>query len=91
MKPQDIFGLAIRVLGLVLLFAGFMGVPIFVRQLFSVGFWHWRVVLELVLVFVQSVALPLLLAVWFLRGAPLLVRLAYPGRDPRSDGRPEQQ
>jgi hypothetical protein len=84
MKPKDIFGLIVRLVGLIFLynaaekvplalsatFSGFKGVSGngFLNALFMVG---W----------------PLAVAVWMLRGAPPISRLAYPDESKSSDSR----
>ena len=71
MKPKDIFNLAIRVLGLVFLYHGLSGLPTLIPMLFSGA----------VIPFAVGglmVAWQLLLGYWFLRGAPPIMRIAYP-------------
>jgi hypothetical protein len=75
MTPRDLFLLAIRILGLVFLYHGLMALPttlfgafasLFGRSplgFFGMGFMAlW----------------PLALAFWLIRGAPFVLRLAYP-------------
>lgn len=75
MNSRDLFLLAIRILGLVFLYHGLMALPTSLfgafASLFSrapLGFFG-----------MGFMALwPLFLAQWLLRGAPVLIRLAYP-------------
>ncbi len=67
MKPKDIFSLAIRILGLVFLYHGLSILP----MMLSGGFRN-------LLMAIIMIGWPLLVAYWLLRGAPLLMRLAYP-------------
>jgi len=83
MKPKEIFTLSARLLGLVFLYHGLQVAPLAVAQLygailaFSIGSGLTNLVI---------VGWPLLLAYWLLRGAPFLVRIAYPD----GGGRPER-
>jgi len=77
MKPKDIFILVIRVLGLVFLYHGLSAL---VPLLFSAAILPFAVS-------ALMVVWQLLLAYWLLRGAPLLMRIAYPettGRSPKA-------
>ncbi len=75
MTARDLFLLAIRILGLVFFYHGLMALPTTLFGAFAslfggapLGFFG-----------MGFMALwPLLLAQWFLRGAPLLMRWAYP-------------
>jgi hypothetical protein len=71
MKPKDLFSLAVRILGLVFLYHGLSALPTLLPTAFS------RTVGGLFIA-VLMVGWPLLLAYWLLRGAPLLMRIAYP-------------
>ena len=78
MKPKDIFKLAIRVLGLVFLYHGLSGLPTLIPLLFSGA----------VIPFAVSalmVVWQLILGYWFLRGAPFIMRVAYPETAERQD------
>ena len=74
MKAKDIFGLAIRFIGLVFLYQSRAAVPsaiLSVCPVFPHFFWR-NLIPSLILV-----GWPLLVAYWLLRGAPPLMRLAY--------------
>lgn len=73
MKPKEIFSLAVRVLGLVFLYQGLTAVPTQIPLLNAA-----RSLGQLTF-FLFLTAWPLLIAWWLLRGAPLLLRVAYPG------------
>src|SRR5258706_8355375 len=82
MKPKRIFSIAVRLLGLVFLYHGLQAVPTAVMQ-----FWSSVTSANPGGVF-ASFALagwPLLVAYWLLRGAPLLMRIAYPKPDKHSE------
>lgn len=83
MKAKDLFGLAVRILGLVFLYHVLSALPgVIVAVL---GGDPIRPVLFMF-------AWPLLVAYWFLRGAPLLMRLAYPDANLKaSEGGPLKQ
>ena len=70
MKSKDIFILAVRVLGLVFLYHGLSSMPTILPLAFarSIGNWFISVIM---------VAWPLVLAYWLVRGAPLLIRIAF--------------
>lgn len=75
MKPQDILKLAVRLLGLVFLYHGLQVLPMAVIQFCtavpsgSVGSMFTSLVMA---------GWPLAVAYWLLRGAPLIMRIAYP-------------
>ena len=74
MKPKEILQLAVRLLGLVFLYHGLSGVPTLLPVALSgVG----NLFLPLFML-----GWPLLLAYWLLRGAPLIMRIAYPDTTP---------
>ncbi|MCD6050618.1 MAG: hypothetical protein K0Q55_2021 [Verrucomicrobia bacterium] len=75
MKPPEIFKIALRILGLVFLYHGLIQLPMTIVQIIS-AFANRNVPQALFTLIMLS--WPLLLAWWLLRGAPLLVRLAYP-------------
>jgi hypothetical protein len=70
MTPKSVFGLAVRVLGLVFLYRGLSALPE-ILSIFSTG--SFRSSLGIIIM----IAWPLLLAFWLIRGAPLLIRIAY--------------
>jgi hypothetical protein len=75
MKPRDIFGIAVRLLGLVFLARGLILVPEAADSLFRslVHFDPYQIFSGLWLA-----GWPLLAAWWLVRGAPPLMRIAYP-------------
>jgi hypothetical protein len=75
MRTKDIFGLVIRLTGLWFLYQSLSGVPTAIAGIFPV-FPHYYV--RNIVPSLLLVGWPLLLAYWFLRGAPPLMRLAYP-------------
>lgn len=76
MKPHEILKLGVRLLGLVFLYQGLAILPASVVQLsvFVVGLKIGSALTSLL-----QAGWPLLLAYWLLRGAPLLMHIAYPG------------
>ncbi|MPN22189.1 hypothetical protein SDC9_169572 [bioreactor metagenome] len=81
MKPHEILKLGVLLLGLVFLYQGLAILPASVVQLFVfvVG-----LNIESTLTTLLQAGWPLLLAYWLLRGAPLLMRIAYPVPDSTS-------
>jgi hypothetical protein len=75
MKPPEIFKIALRILGLVFLYHGLLQLPMTVVQL--IGAISGKAIPQALFTSIM-LAWPLLVAWWLLRGAPLLVRLAYP-------------
>lgn len=75
MRAKDIFGLIVRLTGMWFLYQSLSGVPTVISSIFPVfpHFYARNIVPSLL-----YVGWPLLLAYWFLRGAPPLMRLAYP-------------
>ena len=71
MTPKSVFGLAVRGLGLVFLYRGLSALPE-ILSIFSTG--SFRSSLGIIIM----IAWPLVLAFWLIRGAPLLIRIAYP-------------
>ena len=75
MKPQDILKLAVRLLGLVFLYHGLQTLPTAVVQFcmavpsMNIGSMFTSLVMA---------GWPLAVAYWLLRGAPLVMRIAYP-------------
>jgi hypothetical protein len=79
MKPKDIFGLIVRLLGLIFVYESAEKVPL----AFSAVFPGFRSVSGLgILSALFMVGWPLAVAYWLLRGAPPVSRLAYPD-DPK--------
>ena len=74
MKAKDIFGLAIRFIGLVFLYQSLGAVPSAIQSVCPVfPHFFWRNLIPSLIL----VGWPLLVAYWLLRGAPPLMRLAY--------------
>jgi hypothetical protein len=75
MKPPELFQLALRILGLVFLYHGLAPLPMVLVQFLSAfrGPNTGQVLFTIVML-----TWPLFLAWWLLRGAPQLMRLAYP-------------
>jgi hypothetical protein len=80
MKAKDVFGVAVRIIGLAFLYHGLSHVttafgdlcPLFPPP--SIKYLNFR---SLIPNFI-TIALSLLIAWWMIRGAPWLLRLAYP-------------
>jgi hypothetical protein len=70
MTPKNVFILAVRILGLVFLFRGLLELPE-ILSIFSTG--SFRSSFSIIVM----IAWPLVLAFWLIRGAPLLVGIAY--------------
>ena len=75
MKPRDIFGLIVRLVGLIFVYNGLVNVPLACSALS-----HGRFGQGLYTAF-MIVIWPLLVAFWLFKGAPPLSRLAYPNPD----------
>lgn len=75
MKSKELFGLAVRVIGLVFLYQGLAAVPTAVASICPV-FPHFY--FRNVLPSLWLVGWPLAVAYWMVRGAPWLMRLAFP-------------
>ncbi len=78
MKPRDLFLLAVRLLGLVFLYHGLTALPTTIFGAFA------SLVGRSFLGFLGMSFMafwPLLFAWWLIRGAPLVMRLAYPERE----------
>jgi hypothetical protein len=78
MKPKDIFGLAVRLIGLIFLYQGLASVPSSVSSVCPVfpHFYLRNLVPSLFLT-----GWPLVVAYWLVRGAPWLMRTAYPAQN----------
>ncbi len=75
MKPKDIFGLIVRLLGLIFVYESAKQVPFAISNIFP-GFKTFSGIGILSAFFM--VGWPLAVAYWLLRGAPPVSRLAYP-------------
>lgn len=75
MKPRDILQLAIRLLGLVFLYQGLQTLPVAVGEICTAVA---RMEVGMMLVGLLMIGWPLAVAYWLLRGAPLIMRIAYP-------------
>ena len=76
MKPHEILKLGVRLLGLVFLYQGLVILPASVAQFF-ISFVGLKI--GSALTSLLQAGWPLVLAYWLLRGAPLLMHIAYPG------------
>jgi hypothetical protein len=74
MKPKEIFGLAVRIIGLIFVYQGLTAVPNAITSVCPL-FPHvyWRNIFPSTII----VGWPLLIGYWLLKGAPRLMRLAY--------------
>lgn len=75
MKARDLFGLAIRLIGLAFLYQSLSAVPMAIAAV-SPGFKHF--IFSNLFPALFAVGWPMLAAYWLIRGAPPLMRLAYP-------------
>jgi hypothetical protein len=75
MKPKDIFGLIVRLVGLIFLYESAEKMPFAFSATFQ-GFKSFSGIGFLSALFM--VAWPLAVAYWMFRGAPPISRLAYP-------------
>ncbi len=75
MKPKDIFNLSLRIIGLLFLYQGLSAVPVAISN-FCPVFPHFQY--RTLLPGVVLVGWPLGVAFWLVRGAPWLMRVAYP-------------
>jgi hypothetical protein len=71
MNPKSVFSVAVRLLGLVFLFRGLSSLPE-VLSIFSTGS------VGNFLTTAVELAWPFVVAYWLIRGAPLVIRTAYP-------------
>jgi hypothetical protein len=75
MKPRDILNLAVRLLGLVFLYQGLQALPTAAIQFCSaISNMNSGAILPCLVM----AGWPLLVSYWLLRGAPLIIRTAYP-------------
>jgi hypothetical protein len=74
MKSKDIFGLMVRFFGLVCLYQGIDKVPSAFEAIYQ-PFPHLR--FSTLVMCVVMVGWPLAVGIWLVRGAPMLMRLAY--------------
>lgn len=81
MDPQTVLRLGIRILGLVFLYHALMAMPRLVVQILRLA---TNFQIEALLSSLLACAWPLLLAIWFLRGAPQLGRWVASGDGDRS-------
>lgn len=88
MKPRDILGIAIRLLGLVFLGRALWLAPDAIDELFRgiVQLDAYRMFAGL-----WIVGWPFLASIWLLRGAPPLLQLAYPDASNRGGTKSETQ
>lgn len=80
MKSKDVFSVAVRIIGLAFLYQGLSQVPSAFNALFlvfpppSLKYVNFRSLVPSLI----YIAWPLIVAWWMVRGAPWLMRLAYP-------------
>ncbi len=81
MKAPQIFDLALRLTGLIFLYFALASLPGGIFKLLDrlVTLSLWPLIQSIV-----GIVWPFILAVWFLRGASLVMRLAYPN-EPRNN------
>jgi hypothetical protein len=72
MKSKDVFGIAVRVIGLLFLYQALTQAPSAIAGIWVPHFYFRNLLSPLFLV-----GWPLLIAFWLVRGAPWLMRLAY--------------
>lgn len=78
MKSKDIFSLVVRVFGLIFLYQGLAAVPVVVSTIWT-GASH--LMFRNLFLSLLMACWPMVFAIWMLRGAPWLVRLAYADSD----------
>ncbi len=83
MKARDIFKLAVRILGLVFIYYGLTAVPVAASAFYTAATGAHGLGFFMSLV---MVGWPLAVAYWLLRGAPLIVHIAYPNTAEPSQG-----
>ena len=77
-NPKDLFQLAVRILGLVFLYRGLSSLPMILTPI-SIALAGGQFVSFWITIF--DAVWPLAVALWLLRGAPFIMRLAYPDTD----------
>lgn len=83
MKAKEIFGLAVRIIGLLFLYQGLTAVPNAITSVCpGLTHFYWRNIFPMALI----VGWPLFIGYWLVRGAPRLMNLAYnPSPDSREN------
>ena len=81
MKSKDIFKLAVRILGLAFVYHGLTALPVAASAVFAAA----GNIVSFALTLFMAVW-PLAVAYWLLRGAPLIVQIAYPDTTAPSTG-----
>lgn len=82
MKPKDIFNLVLRLIGLLFLYQGLASVPAAVQNFMPV-FPHFQ--FRTLFPSVVLIGWPLFIAWWLIRGAPWIMRIAYPEQTNQPD------
>lgn len=82
MKPKVLFGLAVRLLGLVFIYHAVSTLPGILMAVVGIATGGGNA--GMIIGPVLMVLWQLLVAYWLLRGAPPLVRIAYPGSEPEA-------
>jgi hypothetical protein len=81
MAPRECFGIAIRTIGILVLFASVMYLYSALAVLFVHGMPHTYPLAS----YLGACAVALVVGLYFLRGAPRLVRFAYPPAKPSNE------
>jgi hypothetical protein len=77
MKSKDVFGVAVRIIGLAFLYQAIAAVPAAVTSIWPT-FPRLHIYFSNILPSLWMVGWPLLAAYWLISGAPQLMRIAYP-------------
>lgn len=88
MTEKNLFNLAVRILGLVFLYLALQAIPVAISLLFTASSADPTLTTQTsrsmntsrIIGALVMVLWPLVLAIWLIRGAPLLMRLAYGDR-----------
>src|SRR3974390_930770 len=89
MKPKDVFSVAVRIIGLAFMYQGLVAVPVVLDRFCPIfpppplRYLNFRSVIPGLF----SIAWPLAIAWWMVRGAPWLMRLAYGDEEPNGNPR----
>lgn len=78
MKSKEILNLAVRLLGLVFLYHGLQTLPVAIGQVIGLFGIRMDMSLGALLSLIFMTAWPFVVSFWLLRGAPLVMRTAYP-------------
>lgn len=78
MTPRECFGIAIRTIGILVLFASVM----YLYSAFAILFVHGMPHTYPLVSYLGAATVALFVGLYFLRGAPRLIRFAYPSASP---------